>query len=181
MTTKVKKSVAGNLQALQEHWYEWLLPIAKRICRGAPEIDHKDLVHEAVVRFLEKYQPLEQPGTVTLDAWLISVMAHFFYDECKKSRTRQKSEEDPTVTRWTLSQNAVPPTYERITRERFDQAIAQLPEQQRLTFLLRSEGLRNQEIALKLRISVNVVAKRLFDARKNLRDLLQRYVDEEMP
>jgi RNA polymerase sigma-70 factor (ECF subfamily) len=91
---------------------------------------------------------------------------------------RKKAEDDPTITRWTLAQGGGSDTYERISRERFEWAIEKLPRQQRLTFLLRSQGLRNQEIARQLGVSPGTVAKRLFDARQNLGELLKPYLDE---
>ncbi len=173
------ETVASKLDALHDRFYERLLPIARKLCKGAPGLDPKDLVQETLVRFLEHYEE-SQPewGDTPPEAWLISVMTRCFVDQVRKSMSRKKAEDDPTITRYSLSQSEALPTYERITPERFARAVEQLPAKQRMTYLLRSQGLSNQEIALELGVSANVVGKRLSDARQRLRELLQPYVNE---
>lgn len=170
--------VEGPLKALDEQDYERLVPIAKRLCRAAPELDPRDLVQEAVRRFLDHFRPERgrEPRV-----WLISVMTRHFYDLLGKAKVRQKVAVDPTLTRWTQAQDVSHSPYEHLTPERFAWAVDQLSEQQRVTFLLRCQGLKNPEIALKLGVDVAKVAKRYFDARVKLGVLLKPYVDEELP
>jgi len=72
----------------------------------------------------------------------------------------------------------VPATYERVAEERFDWAIRKLPSNQRVTFLLKAEGLDHKEIARRLGITAGAVAQRLFNARQTLNRLLQPYAEE---
>jgi RNA polymerase sigma-70 factor, ECF subfamily len=175
--TKTGKSVASKLDELHARYSEQLRPLARKLCQGmASAIDPNELVQEALLRFHERFEALGDAERA--EGWLVSVMTRYFYDQLRKVMSRQKAEDDPTITRWTFVQEDVPSTYERITPERFKWAIEKLPEQQRITYLLHCQGLGNQDIASKLGISVGAVGKRLFDARKNLRGLLQPYVEE---
>jgi len=178
--TSAGETVASNFDEWHERYYGRLMPTAEKLCRGAVGIDPKDLVQETLLRFIEHYDAApSEPKDGPAEGWLIKVMTHHFYDLIRGAMGRKKAEGDPTITRWTLAQQGSSgATYERITEERFDWAIGKLPRQQRLTFLLRAEGLRNQEIALRLGISPGTVAKRLFDARQRLSELLKPYVDE---
>ncbi|MFL5345702.1 MAG: RNA polymerase sigma factor [Hyalangium sp.] len=177
--TSAGEIVASNFEDWHERYYELLLHIAKRLCRGAVGIDPEDLVQETLLRFIEHFDgALGAQDDAPVDGWLISVMNNRFYDLLRGAMGRKKAEDDPTITRWTLSQGAGSATYERITQERFDWAIEKLPRLQRLTFLLRSQGLGNREIASKLGVSPGRVAKRLFDARQKLGELLKPYLDE---
>ncbi len=60
-----------------------------------------------------------------------------------------------------------------------DEAIAQLPETQRMAVVLRRyEQLSYEEIAEVLEVSVSAVKSLLFRARTQLRETLTRYLDE---
>lgn len=171
--------VASNFEEWHARYYKLLLPVAERLCRGAVGIEAKDLVQETLLRFIERFDGAQ--GTrddEPVEGWLIAVMNRHFYDLIRGAMGRKKAADDPTITRWTLGQGASSDTFERITQERFDWAIAKLPRLQRLTFLLRSEGLRNQEIASRLGVASGTVAKRLFDARQKLGEFLKPYLDE---
>jgi RNA polymerase sigma-70 factor (ECF subfamily) len=170
--------VASNFEEWHAKYYKVLMPIAERYCRGAEGIEPRDLVQETLLRFIEHFDGALGADEEPVDGWLISVMSHHFYDLLRGGMSRKKAEDDPTITRWTLAQAGGSDTYERISQERFEWAIEKLPRQQRLTFLLRSEGLRNQEIARQLGVSPGTVAKRLFDARQTLGELLRPYLDE---
>ena len=175
---------AGEIVASQfEEWHakcdKLLLPVAKRLCRGAGGIDPQDLVQETFLRFIERFgSALSELDEVRARGWLIRVMTNYFYDLLRGDMGRKKAEDDPTITRWTLAQEADPGTYERISQERFDWAVEKLPRQQRLSFLLRAEGLGNKEIARRLGVTPNTVATRLFYARQKLDELLKPYLDE---
>lgn len=175
---------AGEIVASKfDEWHakcdKLLLPIAGRLCRSAEGIDAQDLVQETFLRFIERFgNALGELDDARADGWLIRVMTNHFYDLLRGTMGRKKAEDDPTITRWTLAQGADPDTYERISQERFAWAIDKLPRQQQLTLLLRYEGLSNREIASKLGVPPGRVAKRLFDARQTLGELLKPYLDE---
>lgn len=177
--TSAGEIVASNFEEWHDRYYGLLSPIAEKLCRGAVGIDPKDLVQETLLRFIEHFDgAMSARDEEPVDGWLISVMSRYFYDLNRGAMGRKKAEDDPTITRWTLAQGAASSTYERVTQERFDWAIQKLPKLQRMTLLLRYGGLRNQQIASKLGVSSGTVAKRLFDARQTLGELLKPYVDE---
>ncbi|NNC15640.1 RNA polymerase sigma factor [Corallococcus exiguus] len=177
--TNAGERVALNYDHWQDKYYQLLMPIAERLCRGAKGLDPKDLVQETLLRFIKHVAgSLNDQGDESMDGWLIAVMNRHFVDLQRSAMGRKRAEDDPTITRWTLGQGESTSTYERITSERFDRAVDQLPQLQRVTFLLHVQGLGNQEIARRLGVKPNAVAKRLFDARQRLNELLLPYVDE---
>jgi len=166
--------VATKLEELHVEYRDRLIVYAKGLCRFEKWIEPDDLVQHALLRLVEHG---ERDGDGETMSWLIKIMNNYFYDHLRREKHRQKSEEDPTVTRYAHADDELPPTYERVSRERFDWAIRKLPAKQRDTFLLRSEGLTNQQIAEKLGIAPGAVAQRLFTAREKLRKILQPYVE----
>lgn len=166
--------MATKLEEFHAEYHDRLLVRAKGLCRFEQWVDPNDLVQHALLRLVEHGGRDGEGETVN---WLIKIMSHYFYDHLRKEKNRQKSEDDPTVTRYSHADDEVPPTYERVGRERFEWALRKLPAKQRDAFLLRSEGLKNPEIARRLRIAPGTVAQRLFTARENLRKLLQPYVE----
>jgi RNA polymerase sigma-70 factor (ECF subfamily) len=179
--TKAGEIVASKLEELHARYYKLLFHFARKLCKGARGIDPRDLVQETLVRFIDRPEgSLERGDGKPVDGWLIAVLTRYFYDQLRKVMSRQKAEDDPTITNWTLGQGDVPPTFERISPERFKWAIEQLPMKQRITILLKCDGLRNQDIANKLGVSEGVVATRLLNARRKLYELLKPYVDEEL-
>lgn len=62
-------------------------------------------------------------------------------------------------------------------RERYERALAELPETQREVFLMsRNEELKYSEIAERLEISVKAVEKRMSGALAYLREVLELYI-----
>lgn len=176
--TRTGEIVASNFDKWHAECSKWLLPMARKVCKGAKEIDPGDLVQETLLRFIERFGgSLDELDPTRADGWLIRTMTNYFYDLKGGAVVRTKATDDPTITRWTLAQEAESATYESISQERFDWAVNKLPELQRVTFLLRAKGLGNKEIARQLRASPGAVAKRLLDARRNLKELLTPYLD----
>jgi DNA-directed RNA polymerase specialized sigma24 family protein len=48
--TKTGNSVTGKLEVLHGRYAKRLLPLAKKLCRAAPELDPDDLLQEAFLR-----------------------------------------------------------------------------------------------------------------------------------
>lgn len=173
--------MATKLEEFHAEYYGLLIGLARRLCQTARWIDPGDLVQHALLRLVErgKKDPheAETEDGETMN-WLIKVMNNCFFDQLRSETSRQKAKDDPTITRYAHSDDDTPPTYERVSHDRFEWAIRRLPAKQRDTFLLRSQGLDNQEIARKLGISPGAVAQRLTNARHTLRKLLQPYVEQ---
>jgi RNA polymerase sigma-70 factor, ECF subfamily len=167
--------VGSDFDELRARYRPSLLAFARKLCQGAPSADPEDLVQDTFMRFME--EGLYDQGGDAM-GWLIKVLHRRFIDLVRSHDSHQKAETDPTITRWTLTNDDVPATYERITQERFDWAVNKLPENQRITILLKLEGHDHKEIARQLGISVPAVTQRLFNARQNLHQLLQPYVEE---
>ena len=171
--------MGSDFDELDARYRKRLLGHARMLSQGAPWLDLDDLVQETLVRYLEHVQKgLHDATRGDAMGWLLKVMKDRFIDLWRRETSQRKAEDDPTITRYTLTNDDVPATYERITPERFDWAIEKLPENQRLTLLLKAKGLENKEIAHRLGINPGAVAQRLFNARRTLHQILQPYTEE---
>lgn len=176
--TSAGETVASNFEEWHQKCNELLLPRARILCKGAPWVDPRDLVQETFLRFIEGYGSSLGELDGKAKGRLIRILVNHYCDLHRGTMGRKKAQDDPTLTRWTLAQNEEPSLYERISPERFDWAVDQLPTQQRLTLLLRSKRLGNKEIARQLGVTPSTVAKRVYDACRNLEKLLKPYLDE---
>lgn len=135
--------------------------------------DALDAVQDGFVKAMLHLDRFEHRSS--FKTWLMRVVSNAALDYGRARRRRDQlklaaSEQAPTE----------PPGHEPQTvlegtelRERLEDALGQLPEQQRRTFVLHMDGgLSYREVADALDISVGTVMSRLFYARQKLKTLL---------
>lgn len=135
--------------------------------------DALDAVQDGFVKAMLHLERFEHRSS--FKTWLMRVVSNAALDFGRARRRRDQlklaaSEQTP----------AEPPGHEPQTllegtelRERLDEALRQLPEQQRRTFVLHVDGgLSYREVADALDISLGTVMSRLFYARQKLKTLL---------
>ncbi len=141
--------------------------IALRV-RGAMDVD--DLVHEVFLRFARR--PADQV-IERLESYLFQTAANLIRDGARHQRVRRQTMSEVTA----FSAGATEPSPEQslIDRQTLVQvraALADLPERTRHVFLLyRIDGLRHQDIARALGVSVSTVEK---DVRQAMAHLTRR-------
>jgi len=131
--------------------------------------DWEDLAQEV---FLKAYQHLGQfdPGKGSLRTWLLAIARN----HCRSAERRRVVL--PAVTAVEPLDNRSP---DRLAAEaewfaRLDVALAALPEEQRLVFvLIEMQGLSHQEAAEIAETSVGTTKSRLFRAKEWLRETLR--------
>lgn len=130
---------------------------ALRMLRRPDEAE--DVVQEAIVRLYEKAADI-QAGN--LRGWLHRVTVNRCLDRLKAKG--RNTEELPTDLSSSTSQLSP------INRLDLSRAVAQLPEQARIVFLLHDlEGYKHREVAVALDISEGTSKSQLFRAREMLR------------
>jgi len=148
-------------------------------------LDADDFVQDAMERGLRVFVNRRPPKRV--DAWLIKVLQNLLVSDFRKRCVRQRAENDPTLQLEPIPQpdelDPVPVTkmaaiLEELTDEEFADAVESLGPKLRDAYELHIQGLSNPQIAGQLDITGNAVAKRLFDARRQLRKLLGRAAKE---
>ncbi len=146
--------------------------------------DSEDLAQEVFVRIWKsskKYKP-----TAKFTTYLFTITRNLVFNYTrKKSRKKEHSlEEQEEDWHQQLSDSAPSNQPDQSLAQAelktiVDDAIAKLPEKQRLAVVLRRyEKMPYEEIASVLEISVPAVKSQLFRARTTLRDLLEPYLED---
>ncbi|MBZ4407097.1 RNA polymerase sigma factor [Myxococcus faecalis] len=158
-----------------------LVALAKRLC-GQGGIDPEDLAQEALVRALVHHAALSAQPEPVYRAWLCRALTNHFLDQCRKRRTELLEQErrDIRLVREDVgSPDAVTgEMWERISDADLLKAIARLPNARvREAFELHAKGLRYRAIAQRMGVPEGTVGSWLFQARKELRELLMPLTD----
>ena len=128
----------------------------------------------------KKYQP-----TAKFTTYLFTITRNLVFNYTrKKSRQKEHSLEEQTDDWHQQLSDTTPGTQpdellkHAELQSMVDQAIAQLPEKQRLAVILRRhEKMPYEEMATVLELSVPAVKSQLFRARAALREILSSYLE----
>lgn len=148
-----------------------LQAIALRLCHGGQ--DAEDLVQETLERALLHFSQLSRLHPNAQRAWLGRTLTCLFIDMCRR-RQREELHADPVpmvdASHPHVAESNAP--WERISPEQLCQAVDRLPEFLSMPFRLRQNGASYKAIARQLGASEGTVASWLFQARKQLKDML---------
>lgn len=135
-----------------------------------------------VFRAAHRYRP-----TAKFTTWMFTIVHNTIRNEYRR-RQRHRAEsldalQDPSASGQPAREAADPKTPDpaataanRELQERIEQAIAKLPEPQRMAVILcRFEGLSYEEIAEILKVSVSATKSLLHRARENLKEQLRGF------
>ena len=144
--------------------------------------DAEDIAQQVFIR-IWKSAPRYKPKA-KFTTFLYTITRNLVFNESRrKSRKKEYSmeeREDDFHLQTADHQNASPDQgmLQQELRQAVDQAIANLPEKQRLAVILRRyEGMPYDEIAKILGLSVSAIKSQLFRARHTLRESLQHYLE----
>lgn len=160
------------MDAFQRELVE-LLPRLRRFARAlAHDIpDADDLVQRAVERALVRRDQWN-PGT-RLDSWMFTIMKNAWIDETRQ-RSRRSRILRPAEEGEAVADASVPDLDSRLGAASVEQAIAALPEEQRIAVaLVLVEGLSYAEAAQVLEIPAGTLTSRLVRGRAALQAHLQ--------
>ncbi|HEX8704763.1 MAG TPA: RNA polymerase sigma factor [Myxococcaceae bacterium] len=151
-----------------------LVAHARNICRDAS--DAEDLVQEASLRFLQKYEGMASPqNELSCASWLQTTIQRLFIDQCRRRKVQAQGAQDPHLSEEAVVTLEPPPQeiYDKVTKEAFAEALQALGPKVRATFELHLTGMKYEDIARVQGIPVGTVGKRIHDARAKLRELLK--------
>lgn len=152
-----------RLEELTREHGDYLRALARKLCRT--QVDPEDLVQDLYERVLRT----EMPEGANARAWMSRIMNNLFID---KLRRRAARPEDPVEIDPPAAPREERAWWETLTETEVRAKLAQLPEEQRVTFeLFAFEGKSYDEIAAKLKIAKNTVGTRILRARTRLREL----------
>lgn len=144
--------------------------------------DAEDLAQQVFLRVwksAERYQP-----SAKFTTWLMTITRNLVFNEMRRrGRSRQVSIEGDSEheTREFADDPAKQPAHSAAAAElenAMNEAIADLPEPQRLALVLRRyEDMPYEEIAKVLKVSVPALKSLLFRARESLKAKLKKYLE----
>lgn len=132
----------------------------------------EDITQEVFIKVWLNINSLAEINNV--EAWIITIARNLCFNQLKKQALEQK------LSKFAIKNLEHANTGDSIIfKERLNevnQIINNLPSQQRIIFNLnKMEGLKNEEIALQLNISVNTVKSHFTKAMNTVRRKLQTY------
>lgn len=157
--------------------------LALRITRN--QEDAEEILQDVFVTVHSKLRHFE--GKSAFSSWLYRIAVNTAFMKLRKRRqqfTVSMEDVSPTVSEgWTGERsdssdvNYLSARHE--LRAELEQAIAKLPEEYRMIFVLRDvDGLSNQEVGEVLHLSVPAVKSRLHRSRLMLRKRLQKFYND---
>lgn len=153
-------------------------PMVRRLTRAVlrhPE-DADDAAQDA---FLSAWRALDRFDTTQpAGPWLARIAVNAARD-LQRRRTVRRSEPIPEATA-TTGRSPLQDAQAALLRERLDQALATLPERQRLAVVLfEVEGYRHAEIGAMLGVPEGTIRSDVFHARRRLRAALGEQEERE--
>jgi RNA polymerase sigma-70 factor (ECF subfamily) len=164
---------------IERHQHAVVGTVAKMLGNAS---DAEDVAQQVFVRLWKsvgRYKP-----TAKFTTYLFTITRNLVFNETRKRQRRREHSLDEQEHEW---HQQIPETahsqpddqmLQAELQRAVDQAIAELPEKQRLAVVLRRyERMPYEEIAAVLDLSVSAVKSQLFRARTALRESLQKFLD----
>lgn len=174
---------AAFRKLVERHQHAVVGTIAKMLGDPVEAQDLSQLVFLRVWKNARRYQP-----TAKFTTWLFTVARNLVFNETRRrGRKREVSieEREAAGASHPDTTHSGRPDQELLEQElisAIDEAIASLPENQRLAVVLRRyENMPYEDIAVVLGTSVASVKSLLFRARETLRVHLARYLEDSPP
>jgi RNA polymerase sigma factor (sigma-70 family) len=171
----VQKSVCED-QAFQEVHSTYELPLRNFLFYKLGNLEKaKDFAQESFIRL---WNNCRKVAFDKVKSFLFTTANHLFLDEYDHQKVVLKFEYRSDSTESRLEQNPEYLYREKEFKERLEDAISELPEKQRVAFLMsRIDKLKNREISEILDISIKTVEKHISSAVKSLKLTLDEISD----
>lgn len=129
-----------------------------------------EVVQEVFLKLWQNRQKL--PEVQQFNAWLHAIARNVFFNAIKRKAQESVALRQLYITRTEAIHETEYFVLDRENDTLLQQALARLPDQQKLVFQLRSQGMKQDEIASQLQISKNTVKVHLNRALNSIRDYL---------
>lgn len=181
---QVSPSIRETLAFVCHEHRDMLLRFARRF---TSEAEAEDLAQHAITSYLETY--VDKPPPKRPEHWLITTLVNRFRTTCRREDVRQRAQADPNLPYVGGPQPIEGPesaeltrsVYENIFPEAFEAAVQRLRPKPQQAYRLHMQNRSNNQIARELGIPSGTVAKRLHDARKQLKKVLLRSSQGDEP
>lgn len=177
----------GDIRAFEElvsrHQYALVGTVGKMMGGNSAAVGAEDIAQQVFLRIwksAKRYKP-----TAKFTTWMFTIMRNLVFNESRRKKRRPEvsvEEREEVSHLQNAADEHLQPDNEVLQSElqsAVDQAIAALPDKQRMAVVLRRyENMAYEDIAQVLDLSVSAVKSQLFRARTSLRDSLQSYLNE---
>ncbi len=175
---KIGRGDRPALDRLLQRHHAVAFRVACRLLRH--EADALDAVQDGFVKVLSQFERFR--GQSSFRTWLLRIVSNAAIDIGRSKKRRDaRFAGPPEDFRVVRDPRNAPHDFELENAElryKLDDALAQLPDVQRQTFVLHVDGdLSYREVAEALGISIGTVMSRLFYARQRLRESLAHHVN----
>lgn len=171
---------AAFRQLVERHQNAVTGTVAKMLGNAAESEDIAQQVFLRIWRNAKRYRP-----DAKFTTYLFTITRNLVYNETRRRSRKKEVSSDEREENSNLTVEASPdrqPDAQLLQAElqhKVDEAIASLPETQRMAVVLRRyEQLSYEEIAVVLKLSVSAVKSLLFRARTSLREALSEYLQD---
>jgi RNA polymerase sigma-70 factor (ECF subfamily) len=171
---------AAFRQLVERHQNAVIGTVAKMLGNASESEDIAQQVFLRIWRNAKRYRP-----DAKFTTYLFTITRNLVYNETRRRSRKKEVSSDEREENSNLTVEASPdrqPDAELLQAElqrKVDEAIASLPETQRMAVVLRRyEQLSYEEIAVVLKLSVSAVKSLLFRARTSLREALSGYLED---
>jgi RNA polymerase sigma-70 factor (ECF subfamily) len=164
--------LGGNLQGY-ERLYQWQGTRMKNLARNllGSQMDAEDAVQETFLKIQRSISSFR--GQSSFRTWTFRILVNTCHD-LRRSRVRRKDQVSEDVDTLPPRKELRAPGAHPSLRMALERALDRLTAQQRDVFLLYEvEGFHHAEIAGMLEISETASKNTLFQAKKNLRTMLE--------
>ncbi len=135
----------------------------------------KDLVQDTYVKALTNRDKFED--NTNLKAWTFTIMKNTFINNYRRN-IRTNAIIDTTEDLYFLNlskESGIPSPESIIAHKEIMRRVKKLDDDQRIPFLMHTQGYKYKEIADKLQISIGTVKSRIFFGRKKLMENMKEY------
>lgn len=139
--------------------------------------DAKDLFQETIYRALTNREKF-RPGT-NFKAWLFTIMKNIFINNYRK-KTKANTIMDSTDNLYYINsggESIANKAESNIMMKELTRMIEELEDGIRIPFLMHYHGFKYQEIAESLDLPLGTVKSRIFFARKELKEMINKRYD----
>ncbi|MFT6178894.1 MAG: RNA polymerase sigma-70 factor (ECF subfamily) [Paracoccaceae bacterium] len=182
LMARVKRGDEEAFRALVEKHQHAVIGTVAKMTNRSP--DSEDIAQQVFLRLwksAKRYEP-----TAKFTTFLFTITRNLVFNATRKKSRRKEHSLDEQEDDWHKSvedpnQSSRPDQslVDGELQQVIDQAIASLPEKQRLAVVLRRyEKMPYEEIAAVLKLSIPAVKSQLFRARTALREALEPYLKD---
>jgi len=177
---------AEQFEAFMRNYQNMVFSTAMRLLANQAEAE--DISQEVFLKAYERFSELKDSPTV--GGWLRTVARNLSLNHLSRYRSRwtffsdllgNSAEEDAPEIQFPSSQDLSEELVDADRHELVEQALQKLPPAQRVPLVLyHLEGLKYEEIAAKLKVSIGKVKTDIFRAREAMRKKLRGQLIEDL-